>query len=297
MQFKLQDADSQTDDPHDVIAAQLRDLAPRRAHDPSGLNVAPPASPEPADEPTLRATPLNDNTGDIDHLTPRTGGRRGVMLIIVCAGIAVAAAWHSYGDEAKQRLSHLVPQLIPSATAPTQNADAAEPQGATSQAAASQPATEPPLAQETAAEVPARPATAPTASAVDTPPAQAELPPEITQSIESMAREIASLKQTVEQLQAGQQQLSRDVAKVTEQEARRKLATQTVKPAPTPRPQRTPTAAQRIPAPYSPPTYSQGQSYPQSAAQREAYIPPPAPTQLPPQPGDTSVPRPPMPLR
>jgi hypothetical protein len=46
-----------------------------------------------------------------------------------------------------------------------------------------------------------------------------------------------------------------------------------------------------------PPAYSQGQTYPQGAAQRDAYIPPPAPTQLPPQPGDTSAPRPPAPLR
>lgn len=295
MQFKLQDADSQTDDPHDVIVAQLRDLAPRLAPDPSGLNVLSPVSPEPAVEPLLRADPLNDNTADIRNLTPRTGGRRGTILVIVCAGIAAAAAWYSYGGEARQRVSDLVLQLIPGAVAPAQSA--AEPQNTAPQAAASQPAADPAPAQEAAETAPTpQPATAPATAAVDAPPAQGVVPPEITQSIESMTREIASLKQTVEQLQAGQAQLSRDVAKATEHEARRKLTTQASKPAP-PRPQRAPAVAQQSPTPYSPPTYSQRQPYPQGTAQREAYIPPPAPTQLPPQPGDTSVPRPPMPLR
>ena len=307
MQFNLQHADSQTDDPHDVIVAQLRDLAPRLTHDPSKLNVTPAALPEPASEPSLHATPLNDNIGDIDNLTPRARSGRGVMLLVVCTGIAAAAAWHFNGEEAKQRLSHLVPPLLAGASsAPTQNANASEPQEAASQIPASQPAADPAPTQEAiaaASATPTDPATAPsTPPAVETPPTQAGLPPEVAQSIETMAREIASLKQTVEQLQAGQQQLSRDVVKVTEHEARRKLAAQASKPAPPPRPQRAATPGTPLrnlgTLPYSTsPASSQGQAYPQGAAQREAYIPPPAPTQLPPQPGDTSVPRPPMPLR
>lgn len=305
MQFKLQHADSQTDDPHDVIVAQLRDLAPRLAHDPSEIGVTPAASLEPASESSLRAAPLNDNSGDIRNLTPRARSGRGVMLLIVCAGIAATVAWHSYGEEAKQRLSHFVPQLLAGAPAPTPSTNAADPQSAASQTAAPQTATDPAPAQEAAAApaTPTQPATAPATPAAETPLTQAALPLDVAQSIETMAREIASLKQTVEQLQAGQQQLGRDVAKVTEHEARRKLTAQAAKPAPPPRPQRalTPGAPPRTLgtlAPYSPPpAYSQGQTYPQGTAQREAYIPPAAPTQLPPQPGDTSVPRPPMPLR
>lgn len=296
MQFKLQHADSQIDDPHDIIVAQLRDLAPRRAHDPSEFNIMPAASPEPASEPSLRATPLNDNTGDIRNLTPRARSGRGVMLLVVCTGIAAAAGWHSYADEAKQRLSYLVPSFLAGAPASTQSATAAEPQDAASQIAAPQPAAADPASAQAAAAAPSEPAVA-------TPPPQAALPAELAQSIETMTREIASLKQTVEQLQAGQQQLGRDVAKVTEQEARRKLVAQPLKPAQSPRQQRalTPGAPPRTLgtlAPYSPPpATSQGQTYPQGAAQREAYVPPPAPAQLPPQPGDTSAPRPPMPLR
>ncbi len=351
MQAELQHADPYAD-PHDAIGAQLRDIAPRLAHDPSGFEVTPAASPEPARAPSLqdiqvqdlplqdlpvkdaplrdmplrdmplKDMPLNDNIGNIDDLTPRAGAGRGLVLI-VCAGIAAAAAWYSYGDEAKQRLSNLsnlVPQFL--AGAPAQNAGAADSQNAASDIVDSQPAAGPAPAQETAATpaIPAQPAAAPAASAAEAPAVQAALPPELAQSIETMTREIASLKQTVEQLQAGQQQLGRDVAKVTEHDAQHKPAVRAAKPtaakpAAAPRPQRA--AATGAPprnlgtlTPYSPsPAYSQGRAtpqgqtypqgqaaYPQGVAQRDA-IPPPAPRQLPPQPGDTSAPRPPMPLR
>lgn len=309
---------SQHADSHDAIAAQLRDLATRRAHDsselhdPSELNVTPAVSPEPvqepaqesANEPLLRATPLNDNTSEIRIPTPRERSGRGVVLLAVCAGVAATMAWHSYGDEAKQRLSHLVPQLFADGSA-TQSANAAESKDAASQIAASQPAAAPASAQEGGNVEPATPPPAAPAAATptaETPPTQAALPPELTKSIETMSREIASLKQTVEQLQAGQQQLSHDVAKVSEHRTRHNLAEQTSKPASRPRPLRTPTPAadSRTLTPYSPPqSHSLGQAYPQGTARREAYIPPPlpAPTRLPPQPGDSSVPRPPMPVQ
>lgn len=300
MQLEQQHVDPHAD-PHDVIAAQLRNLAPRVAHAPSQADVTLAASPEPTSEPLFHAAPLNDNAGDIRDLSPRKGLARGMAGLIVCTGIAAAAAWHSYGDEAKQRLSHLVPQLFAGTTAPTQSADAAESQDTASQITAPQPAAEPASTQDTAA-APAtspEPATAPSTAAVETPPTQASVTPEVAQSIATMAREIASLKQTVEQLQAGQQQLSRDVAKVNEHETRRKPVAQASKPVPPPRPQQaaTPAPVTRNVQPYAPQAYPQGQTYPQGGAQRDAYVPPPAPTQLPPQPGDTSVPRPPMPLR
>lgn len=280
-------------DPHDAIAAQLRNLAPRLPDDPSEFNVAPAAPPEPASE-----LP----SGDIRILRPRARSGRSVVLLTVCAGIAAMVGWHSYGEEAKQRLSYLVPQLL--ADAPTQSANAAEPQDATSQIAAPQPATDPAPAQEGSNATPAtpiQPTSAPATPAAETSPTQVALPAELAQSIETMSREIASLKQTVEHLQAGQQQLSRDVAKVSEHGTRHKLTEQTSKPTPPQRPRRAPppAATTRTQAPYSPPqAYSQGQAYPQGAAQREAYIPPPAaPKQLPPRPGDSSVPRPPMPLQ
>lgn len=322
MQLELQHVDPHAD-PHDAIVAQLRELAPRIVHDPSKdhapsePHVTPAVSPEPASEPPLRAAPLNnsaplnDNVGAILDPAPRAKFGRGVVGLIVCGGIAAAAAWHSYGGDAKQRLSHLVPQFFAGTTAPTQSAGAAEPQDAATQVTASEPAAEPAPTRDTTAAAPtpatpAEPATTASTPATEPPPAQAALSPELAQSIETMAREIASLKQTVEQLQAGQQQLSRDVAKAADHEARRKPAVQASKPAAAPRPQRAstpaPAPAPRSVQPASTQAYPQGQSYhPQSSPQREAYIPPApqqsAPTQLPPPPGDTSVPRPPMPLR
>jgi len=74
---------------------------------------------------------LNDNIGDIRIPAPRARSGRGVVVLLaVCAGVAATMAWHSYGDEAKQRLSSLVPQLFAQAPAPTQSANAAEPQDA-----------------------------------------------------------------------------------------------------------------------------------------------------------------------
>jgi hypothetical protein len=300
MQLELQHVDPHAD-PHDVIVAQLRDLAPRCA-EVSVTPSTPPqpaALPQPASEPPVHAAPLNDNAGEIRNPAPRTGFARGVAGLIVCAGIAAAAVWNSYGDEAKQRLSHLVP-LFTGTPASTQNADTAESQDATSQITAPQPAAAPVQDIATAASTAtSQPATAPATPTAETALPQAALTPELAQSIVTMAREITALKQTVEQLQAGQQQLSRDVAKLAEHEARRKSAAQVSKPAPPPQPQRTSTqtAVTRSVQPASAQASPQGPAYPQTAAQREAYVSPPAPMQLPPQPGDTSAPRPPMPLR
>jgi hypothetical protein len=300
--FRLSYADPQTD-PHDAIVAQLRDLAPRVTLKPADLNVTPAAVPgaasETPSEPPLHVT--NDNTGDIriPPTSARTGRR--VVLFIVCIGIAAAAAWHFYGQEARRQLSDLVPQLLAGTSTPAQNANATEPRD-TATAPQPEPAADPAPAQEAAAApaTPAEPAAAPSTQAVEAAPAQAAIPSELAQSMEAMANEIASLRKTVEELQTGQQQLSRDVAKVTEHEARRKLPAKSSKPAPPPPPQRasTPAAAPRAIAPALPPAYRQEQTYRRGSVQHDAYVPPPpAPAQLPPQPGDASAPRPPMPLR
>lgn len=308
-------------DPHDAIAAQLRALSTSHANASSGPDVTPTASSEPAAEPPLSATPLNDNTGDMRIPTSRARSGRRVVVLAICAGVAATMAWHVYGDQAKQKFSSLMPQFLANTPTPTQSANAAEPQDVTSQTAAPQtaasqpaadapaPASAPVPAQEnssTASVTPTPAAPVPATPAAEPPPTQAALPPEVTQSLETMAQEIASLKQTVEQLRAGQQQLSNDIAKVSEQATHHKLAEQTPKPVSRPRPRHSspPAAASRSPvisrtyAPAPPPQpQTQRQIYPQVPAQREAYIPPPAPTRLPPPPGDSSVPRPPMPLQ
>ena len=103
MQLDVQHADPQAD-PHDAIAAQLRDLTPRAAGDPAALSIAPTASPELSREPSFQAAALNDNVGDILDPPRRNGARWDMFLATVCAGAIVAATWHSYGDAAKQQL-------------------------------------------------------------------------------------------------------------------------------------------------------------------------------------------------
>jgi hypothetical protein len=307
-------------DPHDAIAAQLRALSTSRTNDPSGPDITPAASPEAASEPPLSATPLNDNAGNMRIRTSPARTGRKIVFLAICAGVAATMAWHVYGDQAKQRFSSLLPQFLTNAPAPTQSANAAEPQDAASQDATSHVATSQPIADAPApaptqessnaaspTPTPVVPAPA-TPAAAEPPPTQAALPPEVTQSLETMAREIASLKQTVEQLRAGQQQLSNDVANVSEQATRHKLVEQTPKPVSRQRPRHpspsaaashTPATSRTLAPTPQPQARSQRQIYPQGPAQREAYVSPPAPApaRLPPPPGDSSVPRPPMPLQ
>ncbi|OJU24898.1 MAG: hypothetical protein BGN91_12405 [Nitrobacter sp. 62-13] len=312
MLFKSRPAVSQAD-PHDAIVAQLRELAPRikqdwpEAQEPS---LSTPAS-QPVAESLFETAPSNDNAEAFLTTIAPPRPRRVILkvLLAICIGVAAAMAWRSYGEEAKQRISHLMPQLLmeaPSSSANATGVEAQEPDTAAQAAAAPQPQPPPEAqpAQPAATADDLRPST--TASDVGTPPAQAPsapaaLPGETAQMLEAMASDIATLKQTVEELRTSEQQLRREMA--AEREARAKPVQHTAKPVP-PRRQRTsPQAA----IPHNPPTppasprpTTARRIYPQESMQRDAYIPPtpaPAPAQLPPQQGDDSAPRPPMPLR
>jgi hypothetical protein len=216
-----------------------------------------------------------------------------------------AAAWKHHGDTAKQMIANWIPQisLLSSFSSP--------PSG-DSTAAAEQPA--PPPVQ-TATEQPAPPAvqTASTDQAVaqpDTPiqaqPAEtaapttpAALSPDSSQLLQSMAHDLATmgqqiqqLKATIEQLKAGQDQIARDMARNSEA----RVSAQAVQPraAATPRPVAAPVRRPKPPA--YPPA--------QTAAAAPSLPPPPAPapvqmlpeTRQQAQDGGPVV-RPPMPVR
>jgi chemotaxis protein histidine kinase CheA len=324
-------------DPHDAIVELLHNHAQRVASDPSKLNVRPDGgkatpSADPSIVDDVHAA-LNDNAiRPSEFRTPATPARRGGIvsrtLFTLCAGVAVTIAWHTYADEAKEKLAQFVPQLFASTPAIAQGASPAEPQSqdaAAQAAAASQPAAAEAAPAQAAATPPAQPAQPATAAAPASAPAaqaptQAALPPEVTQTIEAMSREIASLKQTVEQLKANQQQLSRDAAKAGEHESRRKPAKQTSQTSSaSPQSQRAPAATSsssstppyaaavqraQASAPYVPPPPAYRPSPAASGTvQRDAYIPPPPPApapvprRLPPEPGYENAPRPPMPLQ
>ena len=308
MLFRSQPAGPQAD-PHDAIVAQLRDLAPRIKHEPQIEGNHEPSQVEetspstvpllPTGEPLFHPAPSNDNAAALRDPSRRSRSRRGILTVVlaICAGVAASTAWRSYGEEAKQRLSDLIPQLTIWAPASTQNVNAVEGQDTATQAAAPQPAAEAEPAQEPAAT--SQPPTASTDAVTPTqaPSTQAALPAEIAQSLEAMASEIAALKSTVEDLKTSQEQLRREIATAAEREAHPKPVQHRAKPVP-PRPQRpSPQAATSNPPlpSRSPPQATERQIHPQ----RDAYIPSqaPAPARLPPQPGDDSAPRPPMPLR
>jgi hypothetical protein len=206
---------------------------------------------------------------------PPSLGRRAVrafisLALLGCIGVA-AMAWQSpsSGDAAKQMIARWAPQLVPTLLLTLESPGL--------------PAQRAPLAVRASAASAAPPQLAPLAQIAPqgvVPPAAA-LSPESAQLLQSMARDLATvgqrieqLKASIDQLKAGQQQMSREIAKpfeskASEQNLRRKAS------APPPRPT---AASTRKPVPTLP--------SPQATAQPQAEN-----TQL------SSGPRAPIPLR
>jgi len=127
---------------------------------------------------------------------------RGFIGLLLAAGICIAAfASQSYGETARLMISRWAPQLassLPSAT-PKLAAQQSLPtvQVAAADAAISQ--------------------LSPPAQTVPQDAAPVPIPPEVTQSLQTMARDLASVHQEIEQLKASQQELARENAGILEQ--------------------------------------------------------------------------------
>jgi hypothetical protein len=139
---------------------------------------------------------------------PSSGRRavRGLIGLMLTACIyAAAIIWQSsYGDAARQIVARWTPQLAAASSLPLETPGLpARPSPATVQAAVAQ--TAPPQSAPPAQA--AREDVAPTAA----------LPPDLTQLLQSMARDLATLGQGIEQLKARQEQMARDNANVAEQ--------------------------------------------------------------------------------
>jgi hypothetical protein len=121
---------------------------------------------------------------------------RGFTGLLLAAGIGVAAiAWQSsYGDA----IARWAPQRVVTSSPPLENpGPPAQPSPPTVQAAAAKTAPpQPALLAQTAPE--------------DVAPTAAALSPELTQLLQSMARDLATLGQAIEQLKVSQQQMARD---------------------------------------------------------------------------------------
>jgi hypothetical protein len=318
-----------SDDPHDVlmVAPDIVLVAPTNEELSKLAHIMRhPSNPQARTEPDFSESPPGPSVPPVDTTfravpshRPSMGAHamRAFIGFLLAVGIGIAAAvWQTHGDAAQQMIARWVPQLALTSSPPPENPGlAGQPDQAAEQASAanSAPAQPAPPAQAASEGVAAVAASAPSA---------AEAP-----SLQSMARDLAAagqqieqLKASIAQLKASQEQMSRDVAKVSEakvsevkaSEARASEQSQrprisALPPRPAAAPARKPVPsfrpAQAAATPISPPAaapYVPRQ--PDYAPRQVEPLPPPA-TALPPPPAQppldpelTSVPRPPMPL-
>jgi hypothetical protein len=191
------------------VEEALTRLAHQTASDTSDARARAPTSvgsAEACTSPSFAATTLG--AADLGAQIPREpqppGKRRMLarIAIMVCLGAAAILAWRSYGGLARDMIAASAFSALPSA----ERTPAAQTPEATPQRAAAPPAVETTASQ---AASPAQPAT----TTADAPPATSAG----RQQIETMTRDLAALRQTVERLAAGQEQLLHELAKLQAQ--------------------------------------------------------------------------------
>ena len=160
----------------------------------------------PSDHPQTRMNTLHPA---VRGNRPSLGGRavRGFTALMLTASICIAAVvWQSpSGDAARQIIAKWAPQFVSSTSLLLQNPGVpAQP---------SQPAARMVAAQATSPQAAPVAQTAPQ----DVAPTAAALSPELTELLQPMARDLATVKQEIEQLKASQEQMARDNANAAEQ--------------------------------------------------------------------------------
>jgi hypothetical protein len=209
-------------------------------------------------------------------------GRRAVrafirFLWVACIGGA-GVAWQFYGDAAKQIIAKWAPQFVLILSPPLANPRLPE-----------QPT--PPAVQASATKAaPPQPAPVAQTPTEGIAPTAAALSPESAQLLQSMARDLATAGQEIEQLKASQEQLFRDVAKASEQNRRPKISAS---------PPRSAAAPPRKLMPFRPSQAAAAPTLPQAAAPSVLRQPEPQPqatAQPQVEPELSPVPRPPMPV-
>ena len=297
-------------DPHDdVLVARIDEELSKLAHDATrdpldpqthmGSDFSAGAAIPPVDT-TFR--PAAVNHVQAPRLRPSFGVRamRGFVgfMLAVCIGVA-GVVWQAYGDAAKQMIARWTPQFVATSSPPPESPGLPE-----------QP--NPPAVQANAAKA-APPQPAPPAQAAAEGVAPAAAAPESAVLLESMARELASARQEIDQLKASQEQMSREMAKAKAYEAKASLAKasqikasqtkaseQNLRPRISALPPRSVAAPVRRPMPPSyPPPQAAAPVLPQAPAPYVPRQPEPQPEATD-QPQDeaqfSSVPRPPMPV-
>ena len=127
------------------------------------------------------------------------------LLLAVCIGVA-AVVWQSpfYGDAARQIIARWAAQLVPTSSATLE-----------SLGLPAQPS--PPTIQPTANTGPPQPVPLAQTASEDVAPPAAPLSPEPAQLLQSMARDLATVGQEIEQLKISQAQMARANAEIAEQ--------------------------------------------------------------------------------
>jgi hypothetical protein len=142
------------------------------------------------------------------------GGRavRGLtgLVLAACVFAGAIVSQSSYGNAAKQIVGRWAPRLVTTAALPLDGSGPpAQLSSHVAQATTEQTALPQPALQQ--------PAPPPQGSPQDAAPAAASTSPEVTQLLQSMARDLATLGQGIEELKTRQEQMARDNANAVEQ--------------------------------------------------------------------------------
>jgi hypothetical protein len=191
------DTAQQTDPRHVLVARADEELA--HAHEQITRAAEEIAR---AEEQLSKLDAASGNQGLFDR--PAVRGLTG-LLLAACIGVAAIAWQSSYGNVAKEIIDRWAPQRVATSSPPLETLGlAVQPSPPAVQAAAGKTA-------------PAQPALLAQSVPEDVAPTAAALPPELRQLLQSMARDLATLGQGIEQLKAGQEQMARDNANTAEQ--------------------------------------------------------------------------------
>ena len=126
------------------------------------------------------------------------------LLLALCVFVGAFVSQSSYGDAARSIVARWAPQLISTSSLPMEKPGfPAQPNSTAEVAVATPVLPQPTPSAQTAPQ--------------DVPPAVAPISPELTQLLQTMARDLTNVGQGIEQLKANQEQAARENAKATEQ--------------------------------------------------------------------------------
>jgi hypothetical protein len=259
------------EEPSDVLHQAARSRSDTKPWAPS---ESPDGRTAPPVDTAFRAAPVDDVLGSAGR---SIAGRaaRGVIALLLAACIGLAAVtWKSYGETAKRKIAKLATQFVVTSSLPSEESAPTVPPAVPDAASA-----EPAALVQTAPKSVAIAAEAPTADS-------AQLLQSTARDLLALTREVEQLKAGMEQLKVNQQQTLRDVAQSSEQKVRSRTSAPALRSADTR--SRKPSFSTTQPA-AAPPFRQAAEPY---------YVPrQPEPQPAWADPGVSSVPRPPMPVR